>query len=538
MLNWIAIFGGQYLVELGGPMQGTNALLPTLRRGRRLGQALGLLGPLPRAPRRDLHRDRRARRLLPHSQPDDSRVRDPRGRLQPRGRALQRHPRAQELLPRACDRGRRSPEWQERSTCSATSTRSTRATSPTGVAFTGIAVALLGRNKPVGIFFAALLFAGLQVGTSSRHLDPEVFEPALASDLSTMIQALVIFFVGADLLIIYIWRAAPPSQAAARRRTRSRSVVIDRYRNPRTVGIVGIALGVLAFLLTMPPFTIRAIVVPIVVGLAAMALGLAALSQGETRLGGFAIAFGFLGGLGGLWAQGVDEATLEGRADGRAAGLDAAFRDAACVRGDGRHLLRALRRREHRARGDDARRRVLRRLGVDLERHLGRRAADGDALRRAARARPRRSSRSTCAPTRSSAASPSTCSRSASPATSSAPSTRAGSRTAEVSRVPTLGLGFLDHIPGIGSFLHDVFGGLSLLVWLMFLAVVALVRRPVQDADRAADPLGRRASARRGHRRDLGLRRALCGGHDLGRAGRARRRVPLDRVHRHRSPRT
>ena len=75
-----------------------------------------------------------------------------------------------------------------------------------GVAFTGIAVALLGRNKPIGIFFAALLFAGLQTGTSSRHLDPEVFEPALASDLSTMIQALVIFFVGADLLIVYIWR--------------------------------------------------------------------------------------------------------------------------------------------------------------------------------------------------------------------------------------------------------------------------------------------------------------------------------------------
>ncbi|HET6641998.1 MAG TPA: ABC transporter permease [Gaiellaceae bacterium] len=75
-----------------------------------------------------------------------------------------------------------------------------------GVAFTGIAVALLGRNKPVGIFFAGLLFAGLQVGTSSRHLDPEIFEPALASDLSTMIQALFIFFVGADVLIIYIWR--------------------------------------------------------------------------------------------------------------------------------------------------------------------------------------------------------------------------------------------------------------------------------------------------------------------------------------------
>ena len=75
------------------------------------------------------------------------------------------------------------------------------------VAFTGIAVALLGRNKPVGIFFAALLFAGLQTGTSSRALDPSIFEPALASDLATMIQALVIFFVGAELLIVYIWRS-------------------------------------------------------------------------------------------------------------------------------------------------------------------------------------------------------------------------------------------------------------------------------------------------------------------------------------------
>ena len=74
------------------------------------------------------------------------------------------------------------------------------------VAFTAIAVALLGRNKAVGIFFAGLLFAALSTGTSSRNLDPEVFEPALATDLSTMIQALVIFFVGAELLIVYLWR--------------------------------------------------------------------------------------------------------------------------------------------------------------------------------------------------------------------------------------------------------------------------------------------------------------------------------------------
>jgi general nucleoside transport system permease protein len=75
------------------------------------------------------------------------------------------------------------------------------------IAFTGIAVALLGRNKAIGILFAALLFAALQIGTSTRQLDPEVFEPALAVDLATMIQALVIFFVGAEFLILYMWRA-------------------------------------------------------------------------------------------------------------------------------------------------------------------------------------------------------------------------------------------------------------------------------------------------------------------------------------------
>jgi general nucleoside transport system permease protein len=89
------------------------------------------------------------------------------------------------------------------------------------VGFTGIAVALLGRNKAIGIFFAAILFAALTTGTSSRQLDPEVFEPALAADLATMIQALVIFFVGAEFLIRYIWgtrrylRARPAARQEA-----------------------------------------------------------------------------------------------------------------------------------------------------------------------------------------------------------------------------------------------------------------------------------------------------------------------------------
>jgi general nucleoside transport system permease protein len=73
--------------------------------------------------------------------------------------------------------------------------------------FIGIAVALLGRNKAIGILFAALLFGALQVGTSPRQLDPEVFPPELANNLATLIQALIILFVGSELLIVYLWGA-------------------------------------------------------------------------------------------------------------------------------------------------------------------------------------------------------------------------------------------------------------------------------------------------------------------------------------------
>ena len=86
---------------------------------------------------------------------------------------------------------------------------------------------------------------------------------------------------------------------------------VVRRLNVRSVAGAGIVLGVAAFLLTLPPFTLRTTLVPIIFGLGALALGLAAISQGERRLGGFALAIGFLGTIGGLWAQGVDRDTLE-----------------------------------------------------------------------------------------------------------------------------------------------------------------------------------------------------------------------------------
>jgi ABC-type uncharacterized transport system permease subunit len=74
------------------------------------------------------------------------------------------------------------------------------------IAFLGIAVALLGRNTAVGIFFAALLFAALKTGTSTRNLNPDVFRPELAGNLTEMIQGLVVLFVGAELLVLAVWQ--------------------------------------------------------------------------------------------------------------------------------------------------------------------------------------------------------------------------------------------------------------------------------------------------------------------------------------------
>ena len=72
------------------------------------------------------------------------------------------------------------------------------------IGFTGIAVALLGRNTAIGVGLAALLFAALDTGTASRNLDPEVFETGLGTALSIIIQGLVVLFVGAQYVIVLL----------------------------------------------------------------------------------------------------------------------------------------------------------------------------------------------------------------------------------------------------------------------------------------------------------------------------------------------
>ncbi|HEX6725352.1 MAG TPA: ABC transporter permease [Gaiella sp.] len=81
--------------------------------------------------------------------------------------------------------------------------------------FVGIAVALLGRNSAVGVFLGALLFGALLTGTSTRNLDPETFPPELASNLTVIIQGMVVLFVGADVLVLWLLRKLRLSRSAA-----------------------------------------------------------------------------------------------------------------------------------------------------------------------------------------------------------------------------------------------------------------------------------------------------------------------------------
>ncbi len=64
---------------------------------------------------------------------------------------------------------------------------------PGGAGFVGIAVALMGRNHPVGIFLAAVLFGALVQGGSQLSFDL----PRVNRDMVVVIQGLVILFCGA-----------------------------------------------------------------------------------------------------------------------------------------------------------------------------------------------------------------------------------------------------------------------------------------------------------------------------------------------------
>jgi general nucleoside transport system permease protein len=84
-----------------------------------------------------------------------------------------------------------------------------------------------------------------------------------------------------------------------------------RWSGGRFAGIAGIGLGILALLLTLPPFTVRNLAMPLALGITAALCGVAAIARDERTIGAWALGIGVLGAAGGIWTQGVDRATLE-----------------------------------------------------------------------------------------------------------------------------------------------------------------------------------------------------------------------------------
>ena len=76
--------------------------------------------------------------------------------------------------------------------------------------------------------------------------------------------------------------------------------VLARATSPRTIGIVGIALGVIAFWLALPPVHVRTAPLPVAVGIVAVAAGIWAFTRADRRVGGGAVVAGVIGIIGAL----------------------------------------------------------------------------------------------------------------------------------------------------------------------------------------------------------------------------------------------
>jgi ABC-type uncharacterized transport system permease subunit len=94
-------------------------------------------------------------------------------------------------------------------------------------------------------------------------------------------------------------------------RTASVENGLRRLTEPRGIAILGIAFGVLAFWLALPPWTTQEIGWPLAAGIVAVACGIAAVPRGERRLGWWAIGLGIAGAAAALWLQGKDAETLD-----------------------------------------------------------------------------------------------------------------------------------------------------------------------------------------------------------------------------------
>ena len=71
----------------------------------------------------------------------------------------------------------------------------------TGLGFDGITIALLARTHPIGVIPAALLIGAMEAGASQMQ-----FRAGVPNEIIGVIQALILFFVTADMLVRWIIR--------------------------------------------------------------------------------------------------------------------------------------------------------------------------------------------------------------------------------------------------------------------------------------------------------------------------------------------
>ena len=84
-----------------------------------------------------------------------------------------------------------------------------------------------------------------------------------------------------------------------------------RASSARTVGILGIALGAIAFWLALPPVAVRTAPLPLALGVVAVAAGIWSFARGERRVGGGAVVAGVVGVVGALLAMRATAANLD-----------------------------------------------------------------------------------------------------------------------------------------------------------------------------------------------------------------------------------
>ncbi len=70
-----------------------------------------------------------------------------------------------------------------------------------GLGFDGITIALLGKTHPLGVIPAAILVGAMKAGSSQMQ-----FEAGVAKEITDVVQALMLFFIAADMIVRWVIR--------------------------------------------------------------------------------------------------------------------------------------------------------------------------------------------------------------------------------------------------------------------------------------------------------------------------------------------